>query len=77
MIRNSYSGIGILFLALTLISCGQKEESTTSSDESKIKEAVEKAATRELKLYEGAKQSLDKIEEQTAERREMEKELAR
>ena len=75
--KKSYGAIRILFLVLTLISCGQKEESATSNDQSKIKEAVEKAATRELKLYEGAKQSLNKIEEQAAERREMEKELAR
>jgi uncharacterized lipoprotein YehR (DUF1307 family) len=72
MIRNVYSGIGILVMALAIAGCGKKEESATDGDQSKVKEAVEKAVTREFKLYEGAKQSLEQIERQTEERRKEE-----
>ena len=72
MIRNVYSGIGILVLALAITTCGHKEDSATGSEQSKVKEAVEKAVTRELKLYEGAKQSLKDIERQAEERRKKE-----
>lgn len=72
MIRTVYDGIGILVMALAIAGCGKKEESATDGDRSKVKEAVERAVTREFKLYEGAKQSLEQIERQTEERRKEE-----
>jgi hypothetical protein len=75
MIRNVYRGIGILVLTLAIAHCGRNEESATDGDQGKIKEAVEDAVTRELKLYEGAKQSLEQIERQTEERRKEEQKI--
>jgi len=69
MIGNRQKRMGILCMALLIpsliLGCGQTEE-----DKSKIKDAVEKALSRDLKLYEGAKKSLEKIEKETLERNE-------
>jgi hypothetical protein len=75
MATSSHSGIGIPFLALAIMSCGQKEEPPTGAERSKAKAAVEEAVTRDFKLYEGAIKSLDTIEQQAEERREKETEL--
>ena len=70
MIKNRFSRIGLLAIALLIFGCGQQEE-----QESKVKEAVEQAVTKEFKIYERAKQSLEKIEKESQERREQEKKL--
>ncbi len=69
MIGNRQKRMGILGMALLIpsliLGCGQTEE-----DKSKIKDAVEKAVSRDLKLFKGAKKSLEKIEKETLERNE-------
>ncbi len=69
MIDNIQKRIGtlgmILLIPSLILGCGQTEE-----DKSKIKDAVEKAVSRDLKLYEGAKKSIEKIEKETLERNE-------
>ncbi len=62
--RIGMLGMALLFLPL-ILGCGQTEE-----DKSKIKDAVEKALSRDLKLFKGAKKSLEKIEKETLERNE-------
>lgn len=58
----------LLFLLLfCLLGCGGKEPSS-APEKNVIKQAVEQAVTQEIKSYEGAKQSLEKIEKEAAER---------
>ena len=52
-----------LLLLLCLPGCGGKEPSS-SQEKDKIQQAVEQAVTKELKMYEGAKQSVEKIEKE-------------
>lgn len=56
-----------LLFFLVSIGCGQKEE-----QKSKVEEAVKEAVTKEFKMYEGAKQSLEKIEKEAQQKREKE-----
>ena len=69
MIDNIQKRIGtlgmILLIPSLILGCGQTEE-----DKSKIKDAVEKAMSRDLNLFKGAKKTLEKIEKETLERNE-------
>ncbi len=65
MIKNCFSRIGLVTIVLLIFGCGGKEER-----DSKIKEAVEQAVTKDLKIYEKAKKSLKKIEKEAQEKRE-------
>ena len=64
----------VLFVIAVLISgCGRKEESP--GEKSKAEVAVKEAVTKDLKMYKGAKQALEKIEKESQEKREKEAEL--
>ena len=52
-----------IILLLFFQGCGGKEPSS-SQEKDKIQQAVEQAVTKELKMYEGAKQSVEKIEKE-------------
>ncbi|MGH7831266.1 MAG: hypothetical protein ACREP8_13935 [Candidatus Binatia bacterium] len=61
----------VLFaISVAIAGCGRKEESP--QEKSQVEQAVKEAVTKELKMYEGAKQALEKIEKETQERREKE-----
>lgn len=62
-------------IALPLLGCGQKEGGKSEGEKSKVEEAVREAVTKELRIYESAKQSLEKIEKEAQQRREKEKEV--
>ena len=64
----------LLFLA-AFLGCGQKDESKSQAEKSKVEEAVKEAVTKEFKMYEGAKTGIDKVEKEAQERREKEKEV--
>ncbi len=72
MKKHFFSRIGLLAIGLLISGCGQKEESVTGEEKNKVKEAIDQAVTRELKIYQRAKQSVGKIERQAQERREKE-----
>lgn len=69
--------VRILTVVITflILGCGQKEERKTEGERSKVEEAVREAVTKELRIYESAKQSLEKVEKEAQERREKEKEV--
>ncbi len=58
-----------------LFACGQKDEGKQQAERTKIEEAVKQAVTKELKMYEGAKAGLEKVEKEAQEKREKEKEV--
>lgn len=62
-------------IALLLLGCGQKEGGKSEAEKSKVEEAVKEALTKELRMYESTKQSLEKIEKEAQGRREKEKEV--
>lgn len=72
MKKHFFSRIGLFAIVLLISGCGQKEESVTGEEKNKVKEAIDQAVTRELKIYQRAKQSVEKIERQAQERREKE-----
>ena len=72
MKKHFFSSIGLFAIVLLISGCGQKEESVTGEEKNKVKEAIDQAVTRELKIYQRAKQSVEKIERQAQERREKE-----
>ncbi|MCH8056120.1 MAG: hypothetical protein IH857_08240 [Deltaproteobacteria bacterium] len=72
MNKHFFSRIGLLTIVLLISGCGQKGESVTGEEKNKVKEAIDQAVTRELKIYQRAKQSVGKIERQAQERREKE-----
>ena len=61
--------MGILAITMLILSCGEAPK------ENKVRKAVEDVVTRDFKLYEGAKQSLDGIEKTSQQRRENIEEL--
>ena len=65
MIAVRYSRVGLLVIVMLILGCEGKED-----QDSKIKQAVEQAVTRDLKIYESAKKSLKKIEKEAQEKRE-------
>lgn len=64
----------ILFIMIPILfsACGQKEEGKQQAEKTKIEEAVKGAVTKELKMYEGAKAAVEKIEKETKEKMEKE-----
>lgn len=60
---------------LLFLGCGQKEEGVSGEQKSKVEEAVREAVTKEFKMYEGAKASLEKTAKLAQERRDEEKEV--
>jgi hypothetical protein len=48
---------------LLMWSCSHKEENSQPESKSQIKEAVKDAVTQDFKLYQGAKESLQRSEE--------------
>lgn len=72
MNKHFFSRIGLLTIVLLISGCGQKGESVTGEKKNKVKEAIDQAVTRDLKIYQRAKQSVGKIERQAQERREKE-----
>lgn len=67
----------ILCLSLLpfFFACGQKDEGKQQAEKTKVEEAVKEAVTKELKMYEGAKAALEKVEKEAQEKREKEKEV--
>ena len=65
----------LLIFFLVLSGCGDKKEGPPAEGKNKIERAVEQVVTKEFKAYEGAKQSLEKINKEAEERREKEKEI--
>lgn len=63
-----------IVITFLLIGCGQKEGAKSEAEKSKVEEAVKEAVTKELKMYESAKQTLEKIEKEAQDRRDKEKE---
>ncbi|MBI2999239.1 MAG: hypothetical protein HYY46_12470 [Deltaproteobacteria bacterium] len=61
-----------LIFFLVLSGCGDKKEGPPAEGKNKIERAVEQVVTKEFKAYEGAKQSLEKINKETQEQREKE-----
>jgi len=55
--------IAPIILFLFFQGCGGREPSSPQ-EKSKIQQTVEQAVTKELKMYEGAKQSLEKMEKE-------------
>ena len=73
---------GIVSSALVLVviftlnfGCGRKEEGKTGEQKSRVEEVVKEAVTKDLKMYKGAKQALEKIEKESQEKRDKEAEL--
>ena len=64
-----------LLLFAAFLGCGQKDETKSQAEKSKIEEAVKEAVTKEFKMYEGAKAGIEKVEKEAQERREKEKEM--
>jgi hypothetical protein len=59
-----------------MASCSHKEENSQQESKSQIKEAVKDAVTQDFKLYQGAKDSLQRSEEKhKSELEQAEKEL--
>ncbi len=76
MTRTRWNMAGFFVIAMLVLSCGRKEESTPGEAKSKVKEAVKEVVTQDFKIYEGAKKSLGTIERESEERsKEIEKEL--
>ena len=69
MKRTCLNTLGFLAISLVIAGCGGTEE------ESKVRDAVEEVVTREFKIYEGTKRSLDSIEKTSQDRREKELDL--
>ena len=69
MKRKCLNMLGILTMTLIFTACGGTEE------ESKVRDAVEEVVTREFKIYEGTKRSLDSIQKTSQKRREKELDL--
>jgi len=59
----------VCFAAAILVAgCGQKE-----GEKGKVEKAVEEAVTKEFKMYEGAKQALEKVQKDAQEKFEKER----
>jgi len=70
--------ISTLCVAAVLLMCGcsHKEESSQQEPKSQVKEAVKDAVTQDFKLYQGAKESLQRSEEKhKSELEQVDKEL--
>ena len=67
MSKTRANKIALLLLFLLFFGCGERKE-----EKSKVQEAVKEAVTKEFKLYEGVKQSLEKIQKDTKEKLEKE-----
>jgi hypothetical protein len=67
--------IACLLPLLALIACGENDERRPPGEKSKVERAVEEAVTKEFKILQGAKRTLEKIERDTQERREKETEV--
>ena len=72
MKRIVSSAVALLAIFMSIFACGRKEEGKTGEEKSKVEEAVKEAVTKDLKMYEGAKQALEKIEKESQEKREKE-----
>jgi ABC-type glycerol-3-phosphate transport system substrate-binding protein len=70
MKRIWLSLVAMFVMLAVIFGCGQEEK-----QESKVKKAVEEVVTREFKIYEDAKRSLEEIEKKSQERRDIEKEV--
>lgn len=55
--------IAPILLLLFFQGCGGKD-SSSPQEKDKVQQAVEQAVTQELKMYEGAKRSVEKIEKE-------------
>lgn len=62
--------LGMLIIFAVTFGCGEKQE-----QESKVKKAVEEVVTKEFKMYEDAKRSLERIKKKSQERGDMERKL--
>ncbi len=69
MKRTTLNRLGFLAIALIITSCGGPGE------ESKVRDAVEEVVTKDFKLYEGAKRSLEDIQKTSHQNREKELDL--
>jgi len=69
MKRTTWNRLGFLAIALIITSCGGPD------GESKVRDAVEEVVTKDFKIYEGAKQSLQDIQKTSQQRREKELDL--
>jgi len=65
--------VALSVIVISTFACGRKEESP--GEKSKAEVAVKEAVTKDLKMYEGAKQALEKIEKESQEKRDKEAEL--
>jgi len=66
MKRTTLNRLGFLAIAMIITSCGGPDE------ESKIRDAVEGVVTKDFKIYEGTKRSLEDIQKTSQKRREKE-----
>jgi hypothetical protein len=73
--RWLWNKVELVALAVAVLSCDQKAETTKKPQEDKAKQAVREAVTREFQYYEGAKEKLGEAEKQEQQRREQEKQL--
>ena len=69
MKRTCINTLRFLAISLVIAGCGGPDE------ESKVRDAVEEVVTREFKIYEGTKRSLDSIQKTSQNRREKELDL--
>ena len=70
MKRIVLTALVLFAISVAITGCSRKEESP--QEKSQVEQAVKEAVTKELKMYEGAKQALEKIEKETQEKREQE-----
>lgn len=66
--------IMLVIISLLFLGC-QKTERPSGEQKSRIEEAVKDAVTKEFKMYEGAKATLEKTEKEAQQRRDEEKEV--
>jgi hypothetical protein len=62
--------IALALFFLLLFACGERKE-----DKGRVQDAVKEAVTKEFQMYESAKKSLEKIEKESQQRREKEKQI--